>query len=349
MSSILNNKNFVRKNWLDGCSEFANDDDLLKSCAGNNGNFIVSFATFLFFVLTAIAAAFKPTSNREAWPAKYIMYLFLVSRRYCRHSEWTLVLRSRSLDMRNMKTRHTFVKTVRQTQHHDVITELRPQKMGSPLWVSLQFCSASDERSGMIGDTYIAYGTRYGTLVFISLSSGLLATFSCHMIEFKDINNPNNNYVGLGLFGREDLIDEDTYDCISYTENEKDDLFDANWRSARAMGILMVIFATILTIVMFVIICCGISKKGSIVLGVFSLLTSLLAFLELLVLNSALCDLNDCNLGYSGGVAIVTGVLFFFATIPICMFRDVKRKPRAKKEKKEEKKEKEADDEEEEA
>eukprot|EP00978_Attheya_sp_CCMP212_P033668 scaffold137060_cov50-Attheya_sp.AAC.2 len=163
------------------------------------------------------------------------------------------------------------------------------------------------------------------------------------MIEVEDV--VTNNNVGFGLFGREDLINEDTFDCISYTDNEKDVLFDANWRSARTMGALMVICAIILTIVMFVIICCGITKIGAIFLGVFSLLTSLFAFLELLVLNSELCDLNDCKLGYSGGVAIVTGVLFFFATIPICMFRGVKRKPRAKKEKKEEDKEKEPDEE----
>jgi hypothetical protein len=182
-----------------------------------------------------------------------------------------------------------------------------------------------------------------GTLVFISLIIGYLATFSCHMIEVKD--SETNINVGFGLFNREDLLNEYTYDCVSYTEKQKDVIFDANWRSARAMGVLMVIFAIILGIVMLVIICCGIPKKGAIVLGVFSLLTSLFAFLELLMLNSEFCNKTDCKLGYSGGVAIVTGVLLFFATIPICMFRDVPRKPRAKKEKKEAKKEKEADEE----
>eukprot|EP00978_Attheya_sp_CCMP212_P011872 scaffold29499_cov40-Attheya_sp.AAC.1 len=160
-------------------------------------------------------------------------------------------------------------------------------------------------------------------------------------MEVKDI--ATNINVGFGLFGREDLVEEDTFDCVSYTENDKDFIFDANWRAARAMGVLMVIFAIILTVVMFVIICCGIPKKGAIVLGVFSLLTSLFAFLELLVLNSELCDYNDCKLGYSGRVAIATGVLLFFATIPICMFRDVKRKPRDKQVG--EKKEKEPDEE----
>lgn len=165
------------------------------------------------------------------------------------------------------------------------------------------------------------------------------------MVEVKGVFTDEN--VGYGLFAHEDLFQDDTFDCITYTDNEKDQLFDANWKSARAMGSLMVIFAIILTIVMFVIICCGITKKGAIVLGLFSLITSLLAFLELLMLNSEFCDARDCKLGHSGGVAIATGVLLFFATIPICMFRDVKRKPRAKKEKKEEKKEKEEDEDEE--
>lgn len=71
--------NFVRDSWVDGCDEYENNIDLQKSCAGNNGNFRASSATFLFFVCASIAAALKPTANREAWPAKYILYLFLVA------------------------------------------------------------------------------------------------------------------------------------------------------------------------------------------------------------------------------------------------------------------------------
>ena len=73
--------NFIRDAWLDGCEEygaFSDTEDLEKSCAGNNGNFRASAATTIFFLVAALAAAVKPTANREAWPAKYILYLFLV-------------------------------------------------------------------------------------------------------------------------------------------------------------------------------------------------------------------------------------------------------------------------------
>ena len=70
--------NFVQDAWLDGC-DHSGDVDLQKSCAGNNGNYRASAATVLFFVLAAIAALLKSTANREAWPAKYILYVFLVA------------------------------------------------------------------------------------------------------------------------------------------------------------------------------------------------------------------------------------------------------------------------------
>jgi len=69
---------FVTEKWLDGCTQYEDEVDLREACAGNNGVFRVTGATTLFFCLAAIAVACKPTANREAWPAKYILYLFLV-------------------------------------------------------------------------------------------------------------------------------------------------------------------------------------------------------------------------------------------------------------------------------
>lgn len=68
--------NFLVEGWLDGCDY--EDIDLQKSCVGNHANYRVSSATTLFFVLALFAALCKPTANREAWPAKYVLYLFLV-------------------------------------------------------------------------------------------------------------------------------------------------------------------------------------------------------------------------------------------------------------------------------
>jgi len=73
----MNLDNPVRDSWMDDCEKYSND--MKRSCVGNNGNFRVSAATTLFFVLAGIAAVLKPTANREAWPAKYVLYLFLVA------------------------------------------------------------------------------------------------------------------------------------------------------------------------------------------------------------------------------------------------------------------------------
>lgn len=68
---------FLSERWLDACLEFEGIDDLYEECAGNMGVYRVTAATTVFFVLAAIAAACKPTANREAWPAKYVLFVFM--------------------------------------------------------------------------------------------------------------------------------------------------------------------------------------------------------------------------------------------------------------------------------
>lgn len=69
---------YLRDPWLDGCTNLA-DASLTAICVGNAGAFRPSFAAGVFFVLAAVAAACKPSANREAWPAKFVLYLFGVA------------------------------------------------------------------------------------------------------------------------------------------------------------------------------------------------------------------------------------------------------------------------------
>lgn len=64
--------------WTDGCTEFETSE-LQELCSGNSGVFRVAGSTVLFFFLAGIGAICKPTANREAWPAKYVLFLFLVA------------------------------------------------------------------------------------------------------------------------------------------------------------------------------------------------------------------------------------------------------------------------------
>jgi Serine incorporator (Serinc) len=70
---------YFQDSWIDGCQQYNNNPVLLERCATNNGNFRVSAATTLFFVLAGIAATCRQSANREAWPAKFVLYLFLVA------------------------------------------------------------------------------------------------------------------------------------------------------------------------------------------------------------------------------------------------------------------------------
>ena len=54
--------------WESGCKN--NNEELVKVCSGNAGVYRAAGAAFLFFFIFGIAAKCRPTSNREAWPAK---------------------------------------------------------------------------------------------------------------------------------------------------------------------------------------------------------------------------------------------------------------------------------------
>mmetsp|Transcript_18501 Transcript_18501/g.26620 ORF Transcript_18501/g.26620 Transcript_18501/m.26620 type:complete len:460 (+) Transcript_18501:228-1607(+) len=68
---------YLEDRWTSGCRDFESNDLRLK-CSGNSGVYRVAGSTTLFFVLAALAARCKPTANREAWPAKYFLFLCLV-------------------------------------------------------------------------------------------------------------------------------------------------------------------------------------------------------------------------------------------------------------------------------
>jgi len=63
--------------WSSGCDIIEGNEELVQVCAGNAGVYRASSAAFVFFVIFGIAAKCRPTSNREAWPAKYVLFLFL--------------------------------------------------------------------------------------------------------------------------------------------------------------------------------------------------------------------------------------------------------------------------------
>mmetsp|Transcript_13009 Transcript_13009/g.23584 ORF Transcript_13009/g.23584 Transcript_13009/m.23584 type:complete len:299 (-) Transcript_13009:739-1635(-) len=60
--------------WSSGCEDYATDE-LRERCAGHAGAYRAAGTATVFFLAAAIAAACKPTANRDAWPAKYFLFL----------------------------------------------------------------------------------------------------------------------------------------------------------------------------------------------------------------------------------------------------------------------------------
>lgn len=72
----------IADSWMSGCEEYIVDDDIDSTerqiCSGNSGVYRAAGSALIFYVLAAVAAYFKPTANREAWPAKFILFFALV-------------------------------------------------------------------------------------------------------------------------------------------------------------------------------------------------------------------------------------------------------------------------------
>jgi len=70
------NLNFVIEAWWNGCEDYKTER-LQQRCIGNNGVYRVGFSAFFFFFLAAVAVCCNRTANRVAWPAKYLLFVFL--------------------------------------------------------------------------------------------------------------------------------------------------------------------------------------------------------------------------------------------------------------------------------
>ena len=64
--------------WHDSCANDYGDEnmELLQQCAGKAGVMRPLAVAALFFAIQAAVTQVQPGLNREAWPAKYVLYLF---------------------------------------------------------------------------------------------------------------------------------------------------------------------------------------------------------------------------------------------------------------------------------
>jgi len=67
---------WVYEAWYDSCAKYEHEPELLNECAGLGGVLRPTFLTTLYFSANAVATAFVPSLNREAWPAKYVLFFF---------------------------------------------------------------------------------------------------------------------------------------------------------------------------------------------------------------------------------------------------------------------------------
>ena len=73
---------WVYEAWYDSCAEYAGDDipeAWLHECAGRAGVMRPTFLAAMYFAGNAVATYIVPSLNKEAWPAKYTLFFFLLA------------------------------------------------------------------------------------------------------------------------------------------------------------------------------------------------------------------------------------------------------------------------------
>lgn len=61
--------------WVDNCDAFKDEPDLYGRCVGNSGVYRPTSIAAVFFAVSAVATRFRPSLNREVWPAKYCIFV----------------------------------------------------------------------------------------------------------------------------------------------------------------------------------------------------------------------------------------------------------------------------------
>ena len=65
--------------WHGPCEKYADDLELLEQCAGQAGVYRSMATATAFFSIFAAATKINPNLNRQAWPAKYAIFLLVVA------------------------------------------------------------------------------------------------------------------------------------------------------------------------------------------------------------------------------------------------------------------------------
>lgn len=68
---------YIVNSWLSGCEDYETVA-LQEVCSGQSGVYRTAGSAFLFFLLATIGVLLKPSANREAWLAKYTLFLFMI-------------------------------------------------------------------------------------------------------------------------------------------------------------------------------------------------------------------------------------------------------------------------------
>lgn len=63
--------------WTDDCVAYQHNERLYVQCAGYTGVYRVMAVSTLFFAIFAVAARLRPSLNRDAWPAKYVIFILI--------------------------------------------------------------------------------------------------------------------------------------------------------------------------------------------------------------------------------------------------------------------------------
>ena len=135
--------------------------------------------------------------------------------------------------------------------------------------------------------------------------------------------------IGLGLFNRQgtgaywayldDVVNSSNvfpFECISYKNGERDNIFGASWKASIAMAVITTILGTVAMIASFSVTCRSHERFFFKILGVLLIACAFFGTLSFLWFTTELCSTYDCH--YSIAAGSMTGACLMFAIAGVC-------------------------------
>jgi hypothetical protein len=142
----------------------------------------------------------------------------------------------------------------------------------------------------------------------VTYAASVNVTSGCYYVKVDDVF-PDYDGVYVGYGGVEHLppVDENAY-CESWTQTQKDLIWDGPWKTGFAFSILASIFAGVPMVVSFFFACFSFDLIWNKICACMMIMSSLFTWLSYIGFAAGMCENGNCTFSIGAGLALVSGL-----------------------------------------